>query len=172
MLRSPFCHSISFIANPIVRTSLFYSLRPLKILKTLRNQNSLYSTLVPRSAHVDVAGKEKWSASYIFLTDVRLMLAVKPIIFHICCIKTMDTGDIQPSEWKVTLVCCIWTPESFLNLTRPLNWILTKSWLRRWYAVGWAVSSECATAVCLNSAGTPCNQSLPSQLLRWQVRPC
>ena len=40
-----------------------------------------------------------------------------------------------------------WTSHSSLNLIRPLNWISTQSWLRRWYTVEWAtcISSESVT---------------------------
>ncbi len=31
---------------------------------------------------------------------------------------------------------------SSLNLTNPLTWISTESWLRQWYTVEWATSSE------------------------------
>ncbi len=58
--------------------------------------------------------------------------------------KTVDSGEIQPSEQKITWLGCIWTPESSLHLTSPLNWLSTETWLRWWYTVGWAISSESA----------------------------
>ncbi len=36
----------------------------------------------------------------------------------------------------------IWSHGSSLNLISPLNWISTDSWLRWWYTVEWAISSE------------------------------
>ncbi len=60
--------------------------------------------------------------------------------FH--CLNAADSCDIQLSERKITWVNCIRTPESSLHLISPLNWISTESWLRWWYTVGWAVSSE------------------------------
>ncbi len=58
------------------------------------------------------------------------------------CHNADDSGDIQLSERKITWVSCIWTPDSSLHLISPFNWILTETWLRWWYTVGWAISSE------------------------------
>ncbi len=58
------------------------------------------------------------------------------------CLNAADSGDIQLSEWKITWISYIWTPKSSLHLINPFNWILTESWLRWWYTVGWAILSE------------------------------
>ena len=52
-----------------------------------------------------------------------------------------DGGDTQSSEWKTSWVRCIWKSDSSLNLISPRTWVLTESWLRRWYTVEWAVPS-------------------------------
>ena len=63
-------------------------------------------------------------------------------ITGINCLHAADSGDVQLSEREMTLVSCLWTPESSLHLISPFNWISTESWLRWWYTVGWAISSE------------------------------
>ncbi len=63
-------------------------------------------------------------------------------ITWVSCFRTVSPGDIQSREQKITWVSYIWTPESSINLISPPNWISTQRWLRWWYTVGWAISSE------------------------------
>ncbi len=62
--------------------------------------------------------------------------------FH--CLYVADSGNTQLSGRKISWVTCIRTPVSSLHLITPLDCISTETWLRWWYTVGWAVSSESA----------------------------
>ncbi len=58
------------------------------------------------------------------------------------CLYVADSGNTKLSGRKISWVTCIRTPVSSLHLISPLNCISTETWLRWWYTVGWAVSSE------------------------------
>ncbi len=58
------------------------------------------------------------------------------------CLYVADSGNTQLSGRKISWVTCIGTPESSLHLISPLNCISTETWLRWWFTVGGAVSSE------------------------------
>ena len=51
-------------------------------------------------------------------------------------IKTVNSGDVLSCVWEITWVSSVWTPESSLNLIRPLYWISTERWLRWWNSSG------------------------------------
>ncbi len=83
------------------------------------------------------------------------------------CLFSADSCNTQLSGQKISWVTCIRTPESSLHLISPLNCISTETWLRWWYTVGWAVSSESVWSVCgkkpcwlfpknLTAEGNPC----------------
>ncbi len=60
---------------------------------------------------------------------------------------------VKSKEWKTSWVRCIWKPDSSLNLISPCTWVLTESWLRRWYTVEWAVSFQSVVILCSKLQG-------------------
>ena len=59
--------------------------------------------------------------------------------------KTVDSRDMQPSEWIFIWASCIWTPKFSLNLISQSNWISTENWLRWWYSLVWGISPKSVT---------------------------
>ncbi len=156
-------------SSQIPESNSMIFIRTNKILKFIRSLK-LYSLWNPglygnnvhsqkQSAHwaVDVTAQMVpcWLGSWLnrnfwLVLGQRTQLAFQFIQLDITwthCLYAADSGNTQLSGWKISWVTCIWTPESSLHLISPLNCISTEPWLRWWYTVGWAVSSESVLAL-------------------------